>query len=299
MKERSVLLIYGASGLVGSRFVELLSSDYQIVSPSHQEVDVTNQKQVDQNVDQVGPDYILYMTAHTNVDLAEKESNLAHALNVEGPRNITSVAAERNIPFCYPSTDFVFDGTKSDSPYTEEDSPNPLSVYAKTKREGEVVTLGASPHNLVARLIMPYGAYYERKTDIGRAMLQRLKEGKEVTAVTDQNINPIFIDDLIYALDALIKNRSTGTYHLGAGSFTTPFNFAQQIAREFGFEDSLIKGVSFKDYPRKPDAAVRPQHSWLDVSKFNSKFPGKLHTIDEGIHLFKQQVVDLSEDFHV
>lgn len=287
------ILLYGGTGLVGSRILELLFNQFNFIAPTHQEVDLTNNAAISKNIKEVNPDQIIYAAGYTNVDKAEQEKKLCFLLNSEAVKTITETSLSLNTPFHYLSTDYVFNGKKEDAPYNEEDEPNPLSIYAKSKREGEIVTLKVSSKNSVLRLIMPYSASYERKLDLARTVLNRLRKGHQLFGVTDQKVNPIFVDDLVLAIKVLLKRGISGIYHLGASSFTTPFKFASKVAQEFDLDKNLITQITFAQFS-KTRPAQRPQHSWLDTSKFEREFgEGILHTVENGLELFKQQLMNI------
>ncbi len=283
------ILLFGGTGLVGSRFQELLQYELNIIAPSHTDVDLLDPDQIKQNVNDIKPDQILYAAGYTNVDKAEEEGELSYKLNSKAPEVISETV--KGIPVIYLSTDYVFDGKKSDNPYTEEDIPNPLSTYAKSKRKGEEIILSASPKNLVLRLIMPYSAVYTKKMDLARIILSKLKNNEKILGVSDQKVNPIFVDHLVFAIAEVLKVKALGIYHLGAISFTTPLEFSKLIAAEFNLSQNLIEQTTLEEFS-KSRKAIRPKDSWLDTRKFISEFGnGILHSVEEGIKDFKAQIV--------
>jgi len=288
---KTKVLVLGGSGLVGSRFVDVLSDRFQISAPTHKMLDVTDERQISDALDQIRPDQILYAAGYTNVDLAEEEREKCYLLNVEAVKFFTESANNLNIPFYYLSTDYVFDGTQKDTPYNEEDRPNPLpSVYAKSKRDGEVVALESNNKNCVIRLIMPFSGVYKKKLDLVRLVLTRLQKGEEVLGIIDQKINPIIVDDLVWGIGKILERYANGIYHLGAIDYTTPARFIREIAKQFNLPQHLIKDMTFEEFS-KTRVAIRPQHSWLATEKFRKEFgSGILHTIEEEIRLFKSQV---------
>ncbi len=288
--KKQKVLIYGGTGLIGSRILELLSNDFEFIAPTHEEVDLSNFEAVSENIATSKPDQIVYAAGFTNVDLAEDEKDKVFLLNAEVVRVISESANNLKIPLHYLSTDYVFDGTKTDSPYTESDAPNPLSVYAKSKREGELVALGTSPKNSVLRLIMPYSATYKKKPDLVRTFLSKLRSGESFQVVSNQNINPIFVDDFVFGAAEILKRHAFGIYHLAATTYTTPFEFVKLIAKEFGFDYPRVSEANFEDFS-KIRKAQRPQHSWLSTDKFRKEIhKGVLHSLEEGIQIFKGQL---------
>lgn len=287
------ILLYGGTGLVGSRILELLSKHFNFIAPTHQEVELTDSSAISANIKEVNPNQILYAAGFTNVDKAEEEQDLCFAINAQAVRIIVETANPLNIPVHYLSTDYVFNGEKEDIPYNEEDEPDPLSLYAKSKKEGEINTLNFSSKNSVIRLIMPYSAFYQKKLDLARTVLARLKNNQQVFGVVDQNVNPIFVDDSIKAVGELLKRQASGIYHLGAANFTTPFKFINLIAQMFRLDESLITPMKFADFA-KTRPAKRPQHSWLDTTKFVKEFGSSiLHSVEEGVEMFKRQITNL------
>lgn len=289
MKEK--ILIYGGSGLVGSRFIELFSDQFEIIAPTHQQVDITKPKDLIENIRQVKPGQILYAAGFTNVDLAEEKVKEAFMLNAGAVRIIAAKAERRKIPVHYLSTDYVFNGEKHDLPYQEVDMADPIpAVYAQSKRQGEIETLAASGRNSILRLIMPYSAVYKRKSDLVRLTISRLQSNEGMIGVVDQKINPIFVDDLVNAMALILKKRGNGVYHLGALDYTTPYDFINRIADKFNLDKNLVSGIKFEDFS-KTRPALRPQDSWLDNRKFRSEFgEGVLHSLEEGLEFFKRQI---------
>lgn len=297
MKER--VLVFGGSGLVGSRVVELLSDQFDIIAPPHRLVDVTNYRQMMDYIDWTRPSRILNCSGYTSVDGAELwpgHDEKVSKLNIIAPRHMATEAAGLGIPLYHLSTDYVFGGFQSHRPYTENDGISPVhnaispsSVYAKSKRFGEQEVLDRSSMNCILRIIMPYRGSYDKKLDLARLTLQKLQKGEGVMGVTDQNVNPILVDDLVWAMAGLLREHAHGIYHLGAADYTTPYDFMVGVARRFDLNEELIVPTTFEEFS-KTRPAKRPQHSWLDTIKFTSEFgQGILHSVEEGLTLFRKQ----------
>lgn len=293
-RNKKKILYFGGSGQIGSEFLKQAKNKYKILAPTHSSLDINNKSSVERYIYRNTPDQIIYSIGFTNIDQAPLDPLRAIQLNTFGIETVARIAAKKNIPVYYLSTEVVFDGFKSAAPYTEKDIPNPLSLNAKFKRLGELVTLNASPHNLVIRLIMCYSVYFAHKLDISRMVVKNLKQGKEFIATCDQEINPIYVNHLVSAIFLLIDNSAFGIYHVGAKNYTTPFKFAHTIARRIDLNDKLIKGIKFKEFS-KTRHEPRPQHQWLDVTKFMKKFGNNsLFTIEEGIDKFIEDFKKLS-----
>lgn len=284
------VLIFGGSGLVGSRIRQLLRVKYQIIAPSHQQVDVGNKKQIRQIIKTSKPNYIIYATGLSNPDQAEQYTKLADLLNAKAPAFIARLAAPIGVPVLYFSSDAVFDGYRSNKPYLEDDKTHPLSEYGKSKLLGEQMVMHASERNCIARIIMVYSHELTKRKRFVQIALETLQKGEKFHGVVDQIINPIYVDDVVAAVDLLIESGSCGIYHLGAKDYITNYEFVKKLAKAFNLNEKLVTGISLKEFSRER-LAPRSKFCWLDTTKFRKKFGDNiLHTIDEGIHLFKNNL---------
>ncbi|MEX2013238.1 MAG: SDR family oxidoreductase [Candidatus Levyibacteriota bacterium] len=246
----------GLSGLVGSRIVELLKTSYNFESSV---VDITDKENIQNKIKNSDAEIILHLAAKTNVDGCEEEKDLekeseAWKINVSGTESVARASLESGKKLIYVSTDFVFDGEK-DGPYIEEDVPNPVNFYAKTKYEGEKKVQEVCQDFLIVRIAYPYRANFER-TDFMRAILGRLKDNKPIAGIVDHIFTPTFVDDVAVGLDVLIKNDARGIYHLAGGSSLSPHEASLKIAEVFNLDKSLIskttRGEYFMGKARRP-----------------------------------------------
>lgn len=282
------VLLFGGSGLVGSGIKQLLATKFQIIAPSHLEIDVTRKRQIEKILSSLKPDYIIYSVGLTSVDQAEENPKLAYLLNAKSPTILAEKAALLNIPLLYFSTDAVFDGMNEHHPYKETDKPNPRSVYGKSKFLGEEGVLQNFKENCVARIIMPYSYIPSGRRNFVQIAIQAFKKGEQFFGIKDQVINPIYIGDLVKAVYLLIISKGSGLYHLGAKDYVTNFEFIKKIAKSFDFDEELVKAIYLEDF-FKGKKAPRSRFCWLDASKFQNKFgKGALNSIDNGIKLFKE-----------
>lgn len=285
------ILIFGGSGLIGSRIRELLGAKYQMIAPSHSQVDVADKKQIEQIIKISRPDYIIYSAGLIESDKAEQNPNLAYLLNAQAPEFIAKFAATISIPVLYFSTDAVFDGSKSNKPYLEDDKTNPLSEYGKSKLLGEQMVMKASNKNCIARVIMVYSPKFTKRKRFVQIALDSLKKGEKFYGVVDQVVNPIYVDDAVLAVDLLIESGSYGIYHLGARDYVTNFEFVKKLAKVFNLNENLITRISFEEFS-KAKFAPRTKFCWLDTLKFRKKFGDKvLHTTFESIKLLKRNLI--------
>lgn len=292
MKDK--VLVFGESGLVGSGFSQVNKDRFEIIAPTLDEVDILNMNQLSAAVKESGAETVINLVGFTAVDKAEDEvgnkDGLVYKLNVTAAENVACLCEREGKHLIHISTAFVFDGKKENHPYDEEDLPNPLNWYGKTKYLGEQAVIDSGCHYTIVRIDMPYCASYPLKSDFFRFFLEKLKAGEKVTAITDQKITPIFIPDLARALRFLVEEQKTGIFHLASADITTPFEFAKAVADKFGFDSSLVEAVTFEKISQGRKAA-RPKNSWMDSSKFSQMVDLKtLHTTEEALDLLKDEL---------
>lgn len=294
MGEKKKVFVFGGAGMVGSRFIELCSSDFEIESPDLDKVDILDKEQVRKALTDFNPKVVVNFAAFTNVEKAEEESGdesgIVYKLNVQAVVEIGKICKELNIHLIQISTEYIFDGEKSDSPYTENDKPNPINWYGETKYLGEKAVGDSGCNYTIMRIAMPYTAHHELKKDIARFFLGELKEGREIMAISDQRISPILIDDIAAGLSVLIENQPNGVYQVVSPDSTSPLEFAQTIARVFGLDENLVKPVTLDEYSKNKKAKLL-RYSWMDSSKFRKEFGEDiLHTVEEGLRIFKDHL---------
>jgi dTDP-4-dehydrorhamnose reductase len=299
------ILILGGTGLVGSKFIDKFKDSFEFDSPSHNDLDLLNEKEVESYITSSNAEVIINCAAFTNVDAAEDETDdkdgAVYQLNSIVPGLLAKFSRETNKHLIHISTDYVFDGTKKDSAYTEEDQPNPLNWYAKTKYYGEVNVLEADSNATIVRIEMPYTASFDKKIDFARYFLEKFKSGENFQCVRDQRITPIFVDFCVNALTKLIEKKPAGIYHVASTDSVTPYEFATILARtanelkfsEKPFDPSLIMSIEFAQF-NSGRRAPRPKNSWMSTQKFVSEFgEGILHTNEESIKEFLIQNPEL------
>lgn len=280
----------GLTGLVGSRIVELLSDKYEFENISRSTgVDIANKDDVLEKIKSSDAPIILHLAAKTDVDGCEKEKFLgkkseAWKINVEGTRNVAQACEQTNKKVIYISTDFVFDGAKK--VYFEDDAPNPINWYAQTKCEGEKIIQNLKIPWIIIRTAYPYRANFA-KLDFFRTILNRLRKGEAVVAITDHIFTPTFIDDIALAIDALIRNNSEGIFNVVGSQSLSPYEAANLIAREFSLNPSKIAKTIRAEFFK--DRANRPFQLALKNDKI-TKLGVKMRTFEEGLREIKLQL---------
>lgn len=279
------ILLFGKSGQVGWELQRSLASIGKIFSLDSIDADpcgdFRNLTGIASTVRTFAPDVIVNAAAHTAVDKAESESELARTVNAEAPRVIAEEATRLGALFVHYSTDYVFDGT-GNTPWTEDAATGPLSVYGKTKLEGEQAIRASGCTHLIFRTSWVYGA---RGGNFAKTML-RLATERDSLSVIDDQIGAPTGADLIADITALairaVRARPdrAGTYHLAASGLTSWHGYASfviEFARNAGVELKLdasqIKAIPTSAFPTP---APRPANSRLDTRKLRKTFDVEL-----------------------
>lgn len=288
------VLIFGGSGLVGSKFTSLYNQAFEIKAPLAEEVDILNKDQVAKFTEDFNPDAIINFAAFTNVEVAEDQKGdkdgICYQINAAGARNVAEVSRDFNKQLVHISTEYVFDGTKQMSPYTEEDKPDPINWYGETKYAAEQLIGESGCPAAVVRISMPFSPFYELKKDIARFFLGELQKGNQIKAIEDQRVTPTLVSDIADALKLIIEAGAAGIYHVSSTDSVTPLEFAKTIAEVFQLDYFLINAISLDEYNKSKKAKML-QFSWLNPTKFERQFgEGILHTVEEGLVLFKKEI---------
>lgn len=303
---KTKILATGLTGLVGSRFAELLDGAYEFQSISRTTgVDILDKAAVLNAILSSDAAIVLHMAGKTNVDGCEldkeKDTHIlelknpkeqqeawakeqtAWAMNVYGTQNIVEACQKADKKIIYISTDFVFDGKKRN--YTENDECSPVNWYAKTKYEGEKLVQSSGLDYLITRIAYPYRAFFERN-DFVRAILAKLQKSEKLNMVSDHIMTPTFIDDIANALDVLIQLGQKGIFHVVGSQAITPYEAALKIAGEFGLDEGLIAKITRSEY--FAGKAVRPFCLYLKNDKIE-KLGIEMSSFDKGIIEVKNQ----------
>lgn len=297
----------GLTGLVGSRITELLNGVYEFeIISSKNGISILDKQSVFKAISASNASIVIHMAAKTNVDGCEldiekdkeiltlKNENqkeeawvkeqTAWAINVFGTQNIIEACKAFNKKIIYVSTDFVFNGQKKS--YTEEDVPDPINWYAKTKYEGEKLIRDSRLDWIIMRVAYPYRAFFE-KTDLVRVLISKLEKKEKLSMITDHVMVPTFIDDIANALDVLIQKNQSGVFHVVGSEALTPYNLAIKVARNFNLDESLIFKTTRREY--FANKAPRPFCLNLKNDKI-SNLGTEMFGIDLGLREIKNQI---------
>ena len=266
------ILLTGCAGQLGRELKRSLTCLGDVIACDRQEFDLADPDALRKAVREAAPTVIVNTAAHTAVDKAESEPELAMAINAIAPGILAEEARRLGALLIHYSTDYVFDGTKP-APYTEDDSPAPLSVYGRSKREGELAIAATGARHLILRTSWVYGLH---GANFMKTMLRLGKERDELRVVGDQVGAPTWSRHLADATALIVARRDApqGLYHLAAAGETSWHGYAEAIfaeARRAGLlnKSPVVHRITSADYPLP---AARPANSRLDCSRFRRDF---------------------------
>ncbi len=285
------LLITGASGLLGSKIVELTGEDYEVIplhntKPLHLsslKFDITNRKEVFSLFRKTKPEVAIHTAAETHVDKCETQKHLAWKINVDGTRNVAEACSEANAKMVYISTDYVFDGEKG--LYVEEDTPNPINHYGVTKLEGEKQVKKLCKNYVILRTSVLYG-WHSWKQNFVTWVINSLKQKKEISIVEDHFNTPTLADNLAEITIEAIQKNLQGLYHASGRQRISRYEFVQQIIKIFNLNQSLTKPIKMNQITAW--TARRPKDSSLNISKIRELLKTKPLNITEGLEKMKE-----------
>jgi dTDP-4-dehydrorhamnose reductase len=251
------ILVTGASGLLGRQVVEIARSrGHAVIGLTRAELDVTDAALVAKTLDGHAPEAVVHCAAYTAVDRAESEPDRAYAVNRDGARHVAQAAKDVGAVLLHVSTDYVFDGS-SRRPYRPDDPTGPLSVYGRSKLEGEEAVRGAGGDWIVARTSWLYGG----GSGFVPAILRRAARGEALRIVDDQRGRPTWAPEAAAAMIDLLECGARGVWHVAGGGECTWLELAQNAIRLAGYGVSIERTTSAEFGA----PAQRPAYSVLDL----------------------------------
>ena len=299
-------LVTGASGLLGlnlclqfspefevfgvSNTISLSNLPFQIIKKNLEEPDA-----IKNIFDQYKPDIIFHCAAMANIDQCELNPDLTFRINAELPGEIAYLTKIKGIKLVHISTDAVFDGQKGN--YSEDDQPNPLGVYAKSKLDGENYVSANNPEALIARVNF-YGYSITGKRSLSEFFLNNLLENKSMLGFTDVFFCPLIVNDLVDVLHEMIKADLCGIYHTLSCESLSKYEFGCMIAERFSLDSDLIKPVSVYESGL---FATRSLNLTLQTQKLSSaldkKLPDQLSGINRLFKLYQEGYAEKIRNF--
>jgi len=249
-----------------------LPRTFDVVGFDVDTIDITNIDAVAAHVKRVQPDVVIHAAAFTDVDGCETQEETAMAVNSEGTRNVAAACHDCGARLIYYSTDYVFDG-QAEEAYTEDDLPNPQTVYGRSKLAGERAVAAALEEYAIMRISWVYGEhgtnFVKTMLKLGRAQRQSAADGKTVDpikVVNDQVGNPTWTRDVVRQTVTVIDRRLTGLFHATAEGICSWYQLARDTF-EFRRMNAVVEPCSSDEFPRR---AVRPALSALENARLKA-----------------------------
>ena len=265
------VLLTGSNGQLGQCIKTIFPSNYELIETDKQQLDITDSFAIEKIINKYKPDAIINSAAYTAVDKAEEEQDLANKINVLGSQNLAVIANKYNIKLIHVSTDYVFDGKKN-IPYNEDDITNPINVYGRTKRDGEILVLDNNPSSIIIRTSWVFSEYGH---NFVKTMLKLSKTRTELSVIDDQKGNPTYAGDIALTIFNMLENNCPGgIYHYCGDETVSWYEFAKRIFDIKKRSNPSTKHANIKiipiltkDYPTR---ALRPMYSVLSMEKIKS-----------------------------
>ena len=261
------ILVTGAAGMLGYAICpilreqghQVLATDIRIISQDIQLLDVRDLGQVAGFIKRNMPDSVMHLAAETSLELCEKDVTHAYLTNTIGTRNLVWTCRDLDIPLVYISSIGVFNGTKID-PYDENDIPDPINVYGRTKWAGEVIVEAVLKKFFIVRAGWMIGGG-EREKKFVALIIQQIRNGaREIQVVTDKMGTPTYNVDFARGLAWLVSSTHYGVYNLSSGANVSRYQVAQKILQTLGRTDITLVGItSDSKYIRDNFPTPRPR----------------------------------------
>ena len=272
------ILLTGLNGQVGQELQRTLAPLGEVIGVGRETMDLAQATSIRQAISEARPDVIVNAAAYTAVDKAETETELAHSSNGIAPQIMAEEAQRLGAALFHISTDYVFDGRKN-TPYLEDDAPNPIGAYGKSKLVGEEGIRKTCDRYIILRTAWVYGTY--GKSNFVKTMLRLFAERDEVRVVADQVGTPTWASDIASAIATLLpqlcpeqpqESPLTGIYNFTNSGMSSWYDFAIAIfeeAKQLGFPLKVqrIVPITTSEYPTP---AQRPAYSVLSGKKVSA-----------------------------
>jgi len=273
------IVLFGKNGQVGWELQRILPILGEVFSMGRDELDISDLDAVRNILNELKPNLIINASAYTQVDRAEKESDLAMKINALAPEVMAEAANKLGSVFIHYSTDYVFDG-KRDTPYTENDPVNPLNVYGESKLKGEENVQQAGGAYLILRTSWVYSL---RGNGFVNKVLGWARKNETLKIVSDQISTPTWARILAEITNFVIVRNSAnlleiirerrGVYHASCHGYTSRYEWAKQIlANDPARTEQIVRSIEPALTGDFPTPAVRPLFSALDCTRFEKAF---------------------------
>jgi dTDP-4-dehydrorhamnose reductase len=280
----SRILVIGAKGMLGRDLVEVLRSSSrndEVIGWDFEDIDIREEQSTIAKIERNYPEIVINVAAFTDVDGCESNEEKVFATNAEGMRHVALGALRCRAKVVYLSTDYVFDGKKR-GPYLENDPPNPLNVYGRSKLKGEQYVQELVENSLIIRTQWLYGRY---GNNFVTSILRQASEKRVLSIVNDQIGSPTYTADLSKAISVLIQCDVKGIFHVANSDLCTWYTFGQAILKLAGIVGVKIIPISSKELGRP---AIRPSYSVLSTQKLKREIGTMLRPWSEALKDYLQ-----------
>lgn len=293
------ILITGANGLLGQAVTTVFKreSDFELCLTSvedssfsghnenYTQLDITAKENVKSVISKYKPDVVINCAAFTDVDRCETERDLCWKLNVDAVKNLIIATRPHGIKLIHISTDYIFDGKAG--PYREEDTPNPISFYGRSKLAAENAIHASGVNNAIIRTMVLFGVGIKVKPNFAIWLINKLAAKEKINIVDDQIGNSTIVDNLAYGILKVVEGEKTGVYNIAGKEIESRLDFTNKLCDVFGFDKSLITKIKTSSLNQP---AARPLNSGLITLKAETELQFKPLETTEAIELLKYQL---------
>ena len=294
------ILVTGCNGLLGQKLVELISTqrDSYLIATAKSKLipdlprgefhslDITNATEVDEVVSKTKPDVVINTAAMTQVDQCETEKEKCWLANVTAVEILIDACKKNKVHLIHISTDFIFDGTHG--PLDENEKPNPISYYGKSKWAGEQIIQKSSIDWAILRTVLVYGVTKDMsRSNIVLWVKKSLEEGKTINVVNDQWRTPTLAEDLAMGCYLAATKKVKGIFNVSGDEMMTPYDIAIATADFFKLNKSLIHQT---DSTKFTQPAKRPPKTGFIIEKAKRELGYQPHSFKEGLALLAKQI---------
>ena len=267
---KPVILVTGSNGQLGNELQQLAPSftDYAFLFATKENLNIADEGAIENYFSAHSINFCINCAAYTAVDKAESDPEQAFLMNATAVAMLAKVCEINNAQLFHISTDYVFDGA-ANQPYKETDQTNPVSIYGKSKLQGELLAIQNCPSTIIIRSAWLYSSF---KNNFVKTMLRLMKEKASINVVNDQFGCPTYAADLAAAIMQIITSKQSkanpGIYHYSNAGITNWYQFAVSI-QELSNSNCVVNSIPTSQYPT---AAKRPAYSVLDTTKIKETF---------------------------
>ncbi|MDE3249862.1 MAG: SDR family oxidoreductase [Bacteroidota bacterium] len=302
MRDTTTVLLTGANGFLGQQLTrDLLDAGFRVLGTgkgpqridlpeteqafAYADADITDDARMHSIVDAYRPSIVVHAAAMTQADECQQNTEACESVNVRATAQLLLSAEACAAYFLYVSTDFVFDGVQGN--YTEEDDANPVNYYGFTKMQAEAIVQTSEIPFGIARTCLVYGNHPGgTRNNVVTWVKQSLHQQKPIKVVTDQWRTPTWVNDLSAGIVQMIRQRAGGIFHLSGEEKMSPYEMAVAVAKQYGFNSSLIEPVNAATFTQP---AKRPPVTGFDISKAKSILGYRPHRFEEALSQMQRE----------